>query len=1235
MKHLSRIAACTLVVLLYLAGCGLLSPGPVPIYQTTSAQMAVALPGVVSPMGLSAGSAADVVSMAAVVAGKDIFGVYQDPLVIGELTLEGDGVWRVTIADLPIGPALTFTVRGYDAADEEIFSGVTVQPLTGAGDTVSVDLEPIADAVLITFPVITQISRAAEIENGSLGNPVSVDVRGSADEPLSYSFTSGGGSFMPESGTVDFPGSGVGAFVSGYDAPAEIGEYYHGVRVTNSQGNAVTTDFLTMVVYGTTPVTMEMSFAPSVIGLSAQRIGNGVRWEASVNDDGSQAELTYLWEYDGGLGFIDPTGNPAELSGYEETATGTITLTVTDGSGAGLSTTVSFLLAAGQFPDTLSVDVALAVNYTANGAYQGSVPTDSHNYNVGQEVEVLGNPGELSRNGYVLVGWNTEEDGSGVTYTMGQIFFMANADVTLYAVWEMNAAEVPMISSAATADVDADGMIDRLTITFDKDVVINSTPRVVFNFHIIAYYEYAAGPTMTLVLNLVESGNPNTDDTSDVTFTSDGSVTDSMSGFDARDYGPTAATDGAGPAVVSAQTVTTTTAEVTFSEAVIDASVDAADFMFSGFSTPAANAAGTGFSTGDVPNDAIVVIGLAAEIDPSEAGYVALSAGAVTEAAGTANTSTQTAAVEVTDGIVMPWPPTTSLFEINEGAPFARSIDATLSNSVPGAARMQVSNDGSTWSTWEPYASSKSWSLPSGDGLKRVYARFSNEAGNTIALAAFIYLDTTAPIVESLLINNGASTTTSQNVVITSSVFGASSMRLSDDGTNWSSWEAFRATKGWILRPDEGAKTVYAQYEDAAGNRSERTASIDLDTTAPEITYFRVNDGTVATSSRYTTVNSKVTGATYMRFSNSRSSWPGWEEYAESRDWTLTSGDMGKYVFAQYRDDARNVAETFDRITLDSVPPVVAYLRIDEGASTTASYDVTISHSVTDDNAILMRFSNNGIDWSDWAAYMPSTSWTLAAGEGRKTVYAEYKDIALNTVGKTAEITVDTPPVVSYFRIKDGAAGTTSRFVSLNMSVAGATRMRFSNDGFEWSEYPYADLKGWELAPGEGLHVVYARFYDDTGNVAYDSDFITLDEYRSVWITLEKIHVIEDGDDLSSGDLYWSMTYKRMDDSSWTVVHERDRYDTIAVDNGDTVQIDEYKFFDMLRDPHNYYDMRIRVGENDVGSPDLTNVYTERYRFDSWGIDSESYSVILEGDQVKVEVYWRIQQADWTGVPSN
>ena len=340
-----------MVIVVILSGCQLTAPGSETIYETTSAEMAILLRGIVSPMGLSAGSATDVVSMSVEVAGEDIYGAYQDPLATVDLTLDGDGVWRGTIPGLPIGPALTFTVIAYDAADDEIYSGVTVQALTGAGDEVSVTLEPVEDVAAITFPIITRIARAEEMVNGSLGNSVSVDVRGSAVEQMSYAFTGGGGSFTPEAGTVVLPSSGTGTFVSGYDAPAVIGEYVHNVRVENSQGNAVTTSFTTLVVYGTTSVGMETSFAPSVVGLSGQRIGNVVIWEADVTDDGPATELVYLWEYDGTLAFVDATQNPAELPGYEETQEGTITLTVTDGDL--LSTVVSFILVAGQFPDAL------------------------------------------------------------------------------------------------------------------------------------------------------------------------------------------------------------------------------------------------------------------------------------------------------------------------------------------------------------------------------------------------------------------------------------------------------------------------------------------------------------------------------------------------------------------------------------------------------------------------------------------------------------------------------------------------------------------------------------------------------------------------------------------------------------------------------------------------------------------------------------------------------------------
>lgn len=77
----------------------------------------------------------------------------------------------------------------------------------------------------------------------------------------------------------------------------------------------------------------------------------------------------------------------------------------------------------------------LKVTYNANGAVQGAIPTDSNNYAMGQEITVLGNPGGLSRDSYALVGWNTKDNGNGVTYTKGHTFDMGSANVTLYALW--------------------------------------------------------------------------------------------------------------------------------------------------------------------------------------------------------------------------------------------------------------------------------------------------------------------------------------------------------------------------------------------------------------------------------------------------------------------------------------------------------------------------------------------------------------------------------------------------------------------------------------------------------------------------------------------------------------------------------------------------------------------------------------------------------------------------------
>ena len=93
-------------------------------------------------------------------------------------------------------------------------------------------------------------------------------------------------------------------------------------------------------------------------------------------------------------------------------------------------------------------------------------------------------------------------------------------------------------------------------------------------------------------------------------------------------------------------------------------------------------------------------------------------------------------------------PPTGSVI-INDNAGSTTSTDVTLlllSSSTRGIFQMCISNT-TTCSTWEPYTTSKLWTLTTGGGLKFVYAWFKDSAGTSNATPYFatITLDTSPP----------------------------------------------------------------------------------------------------------------------------------------------------------------------------------------------------------------------------------------------------------------------------------------------------------------------------------------------------------------------------------------------------------------------------------------------------------------------------------------------------------
>jgi VCBS repeat-containing protein len=121
-----------------------------------------------------------------------------------------------------------------------------------------------------------------------------------------------------------------------------------------------------------------------------------------------------------------------------------------------------------------------------------------------------------------------------------------------------------------------------------------------------------------------------------------------------------------------------------------------------------------------------------------EAGYVGTDAFTYTANAGTTSSgpATVTITVDPPDDTAAP----TGSVLINNGARKTNRLTVRLSlkatDPEPGASgvsEMRFSNDGKTWTAWQPFASSKSWRLTKRAGTKTVYAQYKDRAGNESA----------------------------------------------------------------------------------------------------------------------------------------------------------------------------------------------------------------------------------------------------------------------------------------------------------------------------------------------------------------------------------------------------------------------------------------------------------------------------------------------------------------------
>jgi hypothetical protein len=236
----------------------------------------------------------------------------------------------------------------------------------------------------------------------------------------------------------------------------------------------------------------------------------------------------------------------------------------------------------------------------------------------------------------------------------------------------------------------------------------------------------------------------------------------------------------------------------------------------------------------------------------------------------------------------------------------------------------------------------------------------------------------------------------------------------------WSDWEPYATEKSWTFsNATNGSKYIKVQYRDGAGNDSAVVLdTIILDTAAPgggvaingspgSQPGYTISPDVAVT---VTPIGTDLSGLKYVYLSNIGGAINNFQQFAYDGNpinWNLNTGylatptDGQRAVRYMFEDKAGNRGGVVlsGAVTLDTRAPT-GRVKINNGAAYTKTMDVTLNLSATDtlSGVGAMRFSNAAdFGTATWVTpFAASVPWTLAAGDGGKTAYAQFRDKAGN-----------------------------------------------------------------------------------------------------------------------------------------------------------------------------------------------------------------------------------------------
>jgi hypothetical protein len=446
----------------------------------------------------------------------------------------------------------------------------------------------------------------------------------------------------------------------------------------------------------------------------------------------------------------------------------------------------------------------------------------------------------------------------------------------------------------------------------------------------------------------------------------------------------------------------------------------------------------------------------------------------------------------------------TGSISINDGAGSTNSLYVSLTlsaadNSGP-VTSVQLSNDGVAFSDWRYLGIYPvSWSLVNGDGLKTVYARFKDAAGNvSIAYSDTITLDTVNPFVT---VNSVVSPTNhatqlvsgSREAGVTLTVNAPAGLAIQVSYPEENTWQC-------TVNLHEGFNAITVKGTDPAGNSSSVGTGIILDSIA-DITIdsvFTPTGNTVQTIS-----GTREAGAAVSVTVNTAAT-AGAVDFLSATTWRCELNGLvpgNNVITAIATDSFSNTGTANATINLDTISPTGS-IAINGGVVATNSLAVTLSLTANDNSGSVasMRFRNEGQNWSAWEQFGPEKTWYIWSGDGTKTVYAQFMDIAGNVSEYSNNIILDTvKPVVNIDSVLS-PTNIKTQVISGTME-AGATVTVNAPAGLKTAvTYPTVTRWSCEINLLEGWNTLTATASDSAGNVYSASTSIKLDTVASISI---------------------------------------------------------------------------------------------------------------------------------------